>query len=1033
MNISKLAVKRPVTTVMFILVVVLFGLVSVSKIPIDLLPNIEIPVAIIQTSYPNVSPSEIENLVTKPIEEAVGTVSNIDTIQSITTEGSSIVVVMFDFGIDMDSTTLKMREKVDMIKGYLPEGASDPMVLQIDINATAVMQLALSGSDIATLYEYADSTIRPALERIDGVASISIEGGYEQYVSVKVDTGKLSNYGLTMDQLAGTLAAENINLPAGTVNKGNKELLLRTVGEFKSISDIKQTPILLSTGNVIRLEDVAEITLANEELTSISKVNGQSAVSISVQKQSGTNTVKVAAEVHKVLEDLQGKTEYDIKVIVDQSEFIIDAIQQVGSNAVIGGMLAVLVLFIFLRSVRSTIIIGVSMPVSIIATAVLIYFNGITLNIMTLGGITLGIGMLVDNSVVVLENIYRYMQDGYDRKEAAVKGAQEVAMAVTASTLTTVAVFLPMVFVEGMTSIMFKEFSLTITFSLLASLVVSLTLIPMMASKMLVIDESQGKHHHNKFKIVSWLLDQSDSVYSKLDNLYGKVLIWSLRRRKTVVAIGVVTMIISIISMGFIGMEFMPETDEGEFSINVTLESGEGINETSAAIDDIVDRIIDIESIDYLSSSTAGSSFIATGQNNGTISGKLVPLDQREVSVSEVIIEMEERLKDIPGVEINISSTGQMSMVSGGSAIAIKIKGEEFDTLEGLSEQILSAVKSVEGTRNASSSLEDANPRVEIALKRNNASRFGLTTAAVSSQVQTMLDGKVATRYKLDGNEIDVVIEGDSRYQESIDHLGQLEIQTPTGVSIPLEVIADVTVDVGAVTINREELIRTVTISSDIYDRDLATIVSDIEELVDEIAIPSGYTVEFGGSNEDMIEAFSDLAIALVIALLLVFMIIAAQFESLLTPFIIMLSVPLAFAGGILALFATYRTLNITSVIGFIMLSGIVVNNAIVLIDYIGTRRKMGEDRHTAIIKAGPIRLRPILMTSLTTILGLLPLSLGIGEGAELQASMGTVVIGGLLLSSLLTLIFIPVIYTLFDDLHVKFINRKKKKKQIVA
>lgn len=1027
MNLSTLSVKRPVTTVMFILIIVLIGFVSLTKIPIDLYPNIEIPVAIIQTNYPNVSPEEIENLVTKPIEEAVGTVSNIDTIQSITSEGSSIVIVMFNFGTDMNFATLDMREKVDMVKGFLPEGANDPMVLQIDINASAVLQVALSGSDVATLYEYADSTIGPALERIEGVASVSIDGGYENYISVKVDTGKLSNYGLTIDQLANTLAAENLNLPAGSVNKGNKELLLRTVGEFQSVNDIKQTPILLSTGGIIRLDDVAEVVITNKELTSISKVNGESAVSISIQKQSGTNTVAVAKEINKALEKIKENTAYDVEVVVDQSKFIIDSINQVSSNAIVGALLAALVLLIFLRSFRSTIIIGVSMPISIIATGILIYFNGITLNMMTLGGITLGIGMLVDNSVVVLENIYRFVQDGYEKSEAAILGAKEVALAVTASTLTTVAVFLPLVFVEGITSIMFKEFALTVTFSLLSSLVVSLTLIPMMASKLLFVDNLQGKHHKSKYKVMGWVLDRSDKVYNNVDDVYRKALKWSLKHRKYVVIIAISTLILSIVSVPFIGMEYMPETDEGSIQIGVTLEDGAKIAETSQAIDEIVNKIIDIESIEYIFSSTAGSEFLASGQNKGSISVTLVPLNQRKVSVFDVVAEIENRIKDIPAVKSDVAAVSQMGTMTGGSAVQFKIKGDDFDVLKDISDEIVTIVKSVEGTRNVTSSLQATSPQVEIYLNRNNASRFGLTTFGVSSQIQSMLDGKVATRYKLDGNELEVVIEGDSRYKESIENLEQLEIATPIGTSVPLDVIADVEIDNGAVTINREDLVRTVTISSDIYDRDLATINGEIKEKVNKLDLPSGYNIIYGGANKDMIEAFSDLAIALLLAIVLVYMIIAAQFESLLIPFIIMFSVPLAFAGGLFGLFASYRTLNVTSVIGFIMLSGIVVNNAIVLLDYIGTRRKMGEDRYTAIITAGPLRLRPILMTSLTTILGLIPMSMGIGEGTELMSSMGTVVIGGLVISSLLTLLVIPVVYSIFDDLHIKHLNKKQK------
>lgn len=1031
MNLSSFSVKRPVTTVMFILIVVLLGVVSVTRIPIDLYPDIEVPVALIQTSYPNVSPEEIETLVTAPIEESVGTIANIDSIQSFTSEGTSIVVVLFNFGVDMDFAALEMREKVDLIQDYLPDGASDPMVMKIDINATAIVQATLTGSDVATLYEYADSSIKPALERIEGVASVSIDGGYERYVSVKLDTAKVNNYGLGIDQIAGTLAAENINLPAGTVNKGDKQLVLRTVGEFDSLYDIKKTPITLPTGGVIRLEDVAEITLENEEQTSIAKVDGKPAVSISVMKQSGTNTVMVANEINKVLKTIEEETAYDLKVVVDQSDFINEAIARVGSNAMIGGLLAIFILFIFLRSFRSTVIIALSMPISIIATGVLLYFQGITLNMMTLGGITLGIGMLVDNSVVVLENIYRFVQEGHNRREAAMMGAKEVAMAVTASTLTTVAVFLPMVFVEGITSIMFTEFALTVTFSLLSSLVVSLTLIPMLASKLLVVDEFQNRHHVTRFKITGWILDKADQAYTGLDNAYRKALEWALRHRKSVVFGGILFFVIGIASVGLVGMEFMPESDEGAFQISVTLEDGARVEDTQAAMDEVVQRIIGMETIDYIFTTTSGDEFTILSQNEGSIYVKMIPLDQREQSVFDAIVEAEALMANIPGVQTSVVAISQSGMMGGASAaIAINIEGEDLDILEDIAADIIAAAKTVEGTRNVASSLEVASPQVEIYLDRNNASRFGLTTAQVSSQVQTMLDGRVATTYKMDGTELNVVIEGDSRYSESIDNLGQMEIQSPAGMSVPLEVIADVKEDVGALTIFREDLTRTVMVSSGVHGRDVASVTRDVRDKVEELDIPSGYYISYGGANQDMIEAFSDLFLALIIAIFLVYMIIAAQFESLLMPFIIMFSIPVAFAGGLIGLVLTYRTLNITSIMGMIMLSGIVVNNAIVLLDYINTRRGMGEDRFTAITTAGPIRLRPILMTSLTTIFAMVPLALGIGEGAELMASMGTTVIFGLLTSSLITLVLIPVVYSILDDRHVKFMERRRQRKE---
>lgn len=1024
MNLSSLSVKRPVTTIMFVLIIILLGFVSLSKLPIDLYPKIEIPVAIVSTQYSNVAPEEIENLVTRPIEEAVGTIENIDTIQSITSEGSSIVVVQFKFGTDMNFAALKMREKVDMVKGFLPDDASDPMVMQIDPNAQAIMQIAVSGADIPIIQDYANSVMKPALERLQGVASVDIAGGYDSYVSIKVQPEKLSGYGLTLDTLSQSLALENINLPAGSIKNGTQELNLRTVGEFESLRDIKQIPINLPTGATIKLEDIADVSLTNKDISSISKVNGEAAVSISVQKQSGTNTVLVANEIREVIDDFKHQSKYDIKIIFDSSTYIKEAIAQVANSGLVGGILAIFVLLIFLRNIRSTIIIGLTIPISIISTFILIYFNDITLNMMTLGGLALGIGMLVDNSVVVLENIYRYAQDGYSKNEAAILGSKEVAMAVTASTLTTVAVFLPIAFVDGIASIMFKELALTITFSLASSLVMSLTLIPMLASKILKVDAMQGKHHVNKIKLFGIILDKTDAIYFALETKYKDLLSWSLKHRKSVIIFTITIFIASIFSVSLIGMEFMPTADEGAFSINLELEPGSKVEDTSKMIDEVAEKIIDIEAIDYIFSTTAGNNFMSSSPNTGSIQCMLKPLAERSVSTSDVILQVERLTANIPGLKTTITS--QNSMMIGGNPISIQLKGNDLDVLKDISTEISDIVKSVNGTRNVSSSLDNPIPQIEIKLKRNYASKFGLSTAMVSSTVKSMINGKTATRYKLNGDEIDVIIEVASNYNKSIDNLKQLNITSPTGVSVPLDLIADISIESGPLQINRDNQSRIVTVSSDIYNRDLASVTADIQEKINNINLPKGYTIEFGGQNKEMIEAFADLALALMLAIILVYMIIAAQFESLLTPFIIMFTTPLAISGGIIGLYITNRTISILSIIGFIMLSGIVVNNAIVLIDYINTRRSRGEERTEAILQAGKIRLRPILMTTLTTVLALIPMAIGIGEGAELQAPMATVVIFGLLISTLLTLVFIPVLYTIFDNYHEKFIHRKK-------
>ncbi|WP_130805605.1 efflux RND transporter permease subunit [Senegalia massiliensis] len=1022
MNLTKLSVKRPVTIVMVTLIVVLLGVVSLTRLPIDLLPQFSLPIAIVQTQYSGVGPQEIENLVTKPLEQSIGTVSNIENVSSISSEGSSVIIAEFNFGTDMDFASLEMREKVDMIKGFLPEGANDPMVLKIDPNAMPVMEASLSGSDdLSSLQRFAEDELSPRLERLEGVASVNINGGYQKEISVKADLNLLQNYGISMDTLSQIIGAQNMSLPGGTVEKGIQNLTIRTTGEFTDIEEIRNLPITLPTGGTIPLSDVAEVNLENKEVKSISKINGKPSISISVQKQSGTNTVSVSSRINDELEKIQEEfPKRDIKVVIDQADFINLSINTVLKSGALGAVLAMIILFLFLRNIRTTLIVGTAIPVSIIATFSLIYFNGITLNLMTLGGLALGIGMLVDNSIVVLENIYRYRRDGYSKAESAVKGTKEVAMAVTASTLTTVAVFLPIVFVEGITSTIFKELALTVTFSLLASLAVSLTLVPMLSSQILNVDIN----NEEKSKRKSFILHSFDKGFAKLESIYKRVLSWSLGHRKSTIIIALLVFSLSIASLIPVGAEFIPATDEGQFTVSVNLPIGSELDRTREVVVDVENRLEDMDIIDTVFTSIgSGGAFSMGGstENQATITGVLKK--EREESTFNVAENIREKLSNIAGADINVNVTsnamGPASM--GGAPVSIEIKGQDLDRLEDISEDFVSIIENVEGTREVSSNIGEGIPEVEVDIDSLKASNYGLTTAQIGNAVKSVISGTTASRYTTEGNEIDIVLKGNDLYSENLENLKNLPISTPMGSQISLEKVADVKIVNGPISINRDSQSRMVTVNSKIQGRDLSSVITDIEEKLEDYDLENGYSYEIAGENEQLEEAFGDLGLALVLAIVLVYMILASQFESLLHPFTIMFTVPLSIAGGALGLFITNRTLNVTSLIGAIMLIGIVVNNAIVLIDYINTRRKDGEERNIAIKNAGPIRLRPILMTTLTTVLGLLPIAIGLGEGSEIQAPMATVVIGGLLLSTILTLVLIPVMYTIFDDISLKF------------
>lgn len=1029
MNLSKFSVKKPVTITMMVLVVVLLGAISLTRLPIDLFPEFEVPVAIVSTTYSGTGPVEMENLITRQIEGAVATVGNIDVVSSRTSEGSSIVIAQFNFGVDMESASLEMREKVDLIKGLLPEDASDPMVLKIDPNAMPIIQIALtSNGDLARLQELAEDTFSQRLERLDGVASVDISGGYTREIEIKVNQSRLSSMGLSINQLSQLIGASNLNYPGGNVTKGDQDLSVRVTGEFESVEEIHEMPVTLSTGDVIRLGDIADVKLVNNELSTISRTNGRESINISIQKQSGRNTVQVAELIHDELEDLERDyPEVDFEVVMDSSLFIIQAINTVAKNAIFGSLLAVIILYIFLKNLRTTTIIGISIPISLIASFILLYFNGITLNIMTLGGLAMAVGMLVDSAIVVLENIFRYRTEGYSKYDAAIKGASEVGMAITASTLTTIAVFIPIVFVEGFVGTIFKDFALTVTLSLAASLVVSLTLVPMLSSKILSVSDGSGK----KRKL--------EKVYSRFDGFYGKVeekykslLINGIENKKKTVIISVLVFALSIASLFAVGMEFLPATDEGMISIDIQLPLGasqEKVDIVSLEVEELVYEIPEIQTVAV----TIGSGGFMMGQgfgnsNGSSISLMLYPLSERDRSTSQVAEEIRSLVRDIPGTEISVSQTSNMGAISSGTPVSISIKGPELDILENISVDFKSMIQAVAGTREVETSISNSVPVVEVAVNKEMAAAYGLTTAQIGAGVRSGATGTTVTRFKDQGDEISVVIVPEGDITESLENFSQMEINTPMGTNIPLSQVADISIERGPTVINRDNQERVVTVTSQIIDRDLNSVTRDIEAKLTSYVLPDGYSYSIGGENEEMIDAFTQLAQALGLAIILIYMVMAAQFESLIYPFIIMFTIPLAFSGGALGLFLTGRSLGVTALIGVIILSGIVVNNGIVLIDYINTLRKEGKDRREAILTAGPIRLRPILMTTLTTVIGLIPITLGIGEGAELMAPLGTVVIGGLTLSTILTLVLVPVIYIIFDDLAISLKEKFRKK-----
>jgi HAE1 family hydrophobic/amphiphilic exporter-1 len=1016
MKIANISIKRPVTVIMVMLMVILLGTVSLTRLGIDLYPKINVPVAIVNTTYQGVGPNEIETLVTRPIEGVLATVSGVTDLSSMSSEGSSLVIMQFDFSQDMDQAALEIREKVDMVKGFLPDDSTDPQVFKIDPNAMPIITLSVSSPDgLKKAQTIVEDKIVSRIERIEGVAQVSITGQNKSQVTVLVDPKKLSDYSLTYNQLKGILMSENLNLPAGKIDQGSKSLALRILGEYDSVEDVANIPIPLQSGEVIRIKDIASVNKENTENYQLIRLNDEESIGINILKTTDSNTVKVAKAVNEELDKLRSELEgTKIDVISDSSVFISTAISNVAQSGIVGGLLAVLILYLFLRNLRTTMIIAISIPISIIGTFTLIYFSGITINLMTLGGLALGIGMLVDNSIVVLENIYRFRDMGYSKEEAAYKGTSEVGMAITASTLTTVAVFLPVVFVEGITSMLFKELALTITFSLLSSLVAAVTVVPMLASKIISID------HKVDQKVRFSLFDKG---FDKLRLGYDKLVKLAVKHKGYTIIASLGLFIITLLLAFSLGAEFIPSMDEGMISINIETPQNTKFEKTLEITDEVENKISQIAEVDriYTSIGVTSMNFLSSSsQNISSITVTLKDTSIRERTSFDVADEIRNLLKDTLDAKIEVTATQSQGFSGMSAPISIILKGDDLDILKEYSDIMTTKVSEIEGTREVSSSFEEGQDEFVLIIDRKKSAYYGLNSSSITQYVKDVVSGTTLGTYKSEGQEYNIVIKGPNDYKSTVNNLENLMIDSAYG-KVPLyELIESINMEKAPKTISRDDQVRTVTISSSIYGRDLQSVSNDIKTSLDSIILPQGYSYEITGQSQELIEAFSSLALAFILAVLLIYMIMASQFENLLYPFIIMFTIPLAFSGSILGLFIMQKPISVPAVIGLIMLAGIVVNNAIVLIDYINTLRNTGMKIEEAVIEAAHTRLRPILMTTLTTILGLLPMSLGIGDGSETTAPLAIVVIGGLALSTLLTLVLIPALYIVFNIKKVK-------------
>lgn len=1022
MNLIKLAVKRPVTMVIVVAVMLILGLFTYSKLPVDLYPEMKFPMAAVITSYPGAGPEEVESQVTEPIESMLATMSNVKELQSTSSSGQSVVMINFNWGTDMDGATMDIREKIGFIETWLPDSADKPMVIKMDPTLMPIMQIGLSGGDsLAQLQTLAEDVIEPRLSRIPEVASVLITGGDLREVKVEVDPVKLENYGLSLSQVVQVLQTENFNMSGGKMDQGERRYFVRNLQQFENVEDIRNVAILTPTGATVFLRDVAEITDGYKDKTQMTRVNSGDAVGIHIMKQTDANTVKASAAVREELQKIQQEHKMDLeyKVVFDQADFINQSINTTLRMILEGAILAMLILFLFLRNMRSTLVIATAIPLSIIATFVVMYFTGYTINLITMGGLALGVGRIVDDSIVVFENIYRHRALGEPPMEAAIKGASEVGGAVLAATLTIIAVFLPIVFVEGLASILFKPLAITISVAIFCSLLVALTVIPLLSSRVLS-DRSMQRLARGEGRVAA-MTQKFGGWIDGLGDRYKVLLEKCLRRRRRVVLIVTGLMIASIACAPLVGAEFLPKMDSGEISITIETDKGSQLDYTDQVTRQVENKLLDIGEMDTIFTSVGSSDAMMMGMgtntDQSTLYVKLVSKNERKRSVDEVAEEIRQAMAGIPGAKITVSVMDVTSgMGAGGGPINIQVRGDDLQVLREISTDIVQVVRNTPGTREVTASLNDGPPEIQVKIDRKRAAALGMTPMLVSKEISTAMEGSVATRYKTEGAEVDVRVRYIPRGEKDMEYLANLTLRNPQGMPVKLSQIATFEMAQGPVQISRVDQVRKAEISGHLLNRDLGTVMSEIREELDQMPLPSGYAIEYGGENKEMMDSFASLAVALLLAIILVYAVMAIQYESFFNPFVIMFSVPTAIIGVIFGLLLTGRSLSVPAFIGLIMLVGIAVSNAIVYVDYLKQLIERGMERNEAIVEAGRVRLRPILMTAFSTILAMFPLALGLGEGSEAQAPLATVVIGGLLVSTLITLVLVPVVYTIFDD-----------------
>ncbi|MDP2321798.1 MAG: efflux RND transporter permease subunit [Acidobacteriota bacterium] len=1021
MSIPRIAIERPVTMFMISLVIILLGAISLTRLPVDLMPDTQMPTITVRVNYPGVGPLEMEELVTRPIEQAVSAVAGLERVDSTSSEGNANVRLNFAWGSDLSEAADEVRTRLDRVRGRLPQDADPPTVFKFDSTAMPIMGVGVEGDfDAVTLRELAQNQLSPRLERVAGVAAVTINGGLRRQIRVDLSREKITALNLAPDRIIQILRTENQNIPLGEVNDADRTLLLRSPGQFTNIDEIRNLVVLTRDGVPVYLRDIAEVRDTTEDRRSFMRINGTPGIRMQVTKQSGTNTIQIAEgvkrEIEKINADVDGIT---LRVLDDQSRFIQRAIGNVQEHAMIGGILVILIIFLFLRDIKSTLIICTSIPVSVIGTFALLYFGGYTLNTLTFGGLALGIGMIVDAAIVVLENTYRHLEMGKDRVTAAIDGSEEVWSAILASTLTHIAVFVPMLFLTGVSSIMFGQLAAVVSFSLAMSLLVAVTIVPVLCSRLL--DAPQKAHAGGG--VFARLNRGVDGALDRLDEFYARTLHLALHHRPTVFATGFGLFVVAILLLPRIGFEFQPQTDEGEVQVDAELAVGSRIELTEAVLIGLEERIRQVvpEATMLITQAGGGGGFGNSSTHRGNVNVRLVPRDQRTRSNEQISMQLRRDLSGIPGVNVRARPSGGMQMrgMGGGGQdgrLSIEILGHDLETSKEIAQDLKAMLDTTPGIADSRLQREEGRPELAMRVDRDKAALLGLTVTGVANTIRTNVAGTQAAMYRDAGNEYPIIVRLREEDRKEVSEVGDVLLSTPAGQIVPAKNVMVIARETGPVSIERKNQERVQRVNAE-TETTLSEAVAAIQARMGEITVPKDFAVGFGNEVEEQARSFNELRLVLILAIVLVYTVMASQYESLRDPFIIIFSIPLAAIGVVGILMLTNTPFSMQAYIGVIMLAGIVVSNAILLVDYTNTLRHRDKmELRAAIELAGRHRLRPILMTSLCTSLGLVPMALGIGEGAELQAPLARVVVGGLMTSTIITLVFVPAMYTLFEE-----------------